>query len=184
MYTKLTIDDIDPKFQKQVYVQDYTPQAKLDGVQLINVKQFIAEEGDFSEVMRFEENGELESVPGFKIAQINRTHLFPNSIKAWHVHFEQCEIWYVPPMYHLLVGLWDLRKDSPTCGKTMRVVLGEGTSKLLFIPNGVAHGSVNTSPNSIELFYFVNRKFEVTNPDEKRIHWDALGEDFWKPERD
>jgi len=178
------MDDIDPGFQKAIFAQDYSPATKIDGVLQIPVKQFVAEEGDFSEIMKFSEEGELQSVPGFKIAQINRTHLFPSSIKAWHVHFEQSEIWYIPPIQHLLVGLWDLRKDSPTCGKTMRIPLGQGVSQLLFIPNGVAHGSRNTSPSSIELFYFVNRQFNKDNPDEKRLHWDALGEKFWIPERD
>ncbi len=179
----LNIEDIDEKFKNKVYQQDYTPQKNIEGVKVVAVKNFLSEEGDFSEICRIA-NGELELFPGFRLEQINRTRLFPNSIKAWHIHFKQDEVWYLPPAYDMLVGLWDLRKDSATCGETMRIVLGGGQSKMLFIPKGVAHGSACFSPKEIELFYFVNEQFNPNDPDEKRIPWDTLGEDFWKPQRD
>ena len=37
---------------------------------------------------------------------------------------------------------------------------------------------------SAELLYFVDQKFDINNPDERRIPWDSLGENFWKPQRD
>lgn len=181
----LTFDDLDDTLKSKVYAQNYSLlKEKIGDVQIIPVKDMIGDEGDFSELMRFNDQGECESVPGFKIAQINRTRLFPQSVKAWHVHLKQDEMWYVPPTFQLFVGLWDLRKNSPTKGKSMRINLGGGISSLLFIPKGVAHGSANFSQDNIELFYFVNQKFNIEDPDEKRLPWNALGEKFWEPERD
>ncbi|MEK7079418.1 MAG: dTDP-4-dehydrorhamnose 3,5-epimerase family protein [Patescibacteria group bacterium] len=180
----LTLDDIDEQIRPQVYNQDYSPASEIDGVQVIKLKHVISDEGDFAEVMRLNDKGELDQIPGFRIAQINRTRLFPNSIKAWHVHFKQDEAWYVPRSYQLFVGLWDLRKKSVTNKKIMRINLGGGNSALLFIPKGVAHGSMNLSSQPVELFYFVNQQFNPQDPDEKRIHWDAAGKEFWTPERD
>ena len=168
----------------KVYAQDYSKKKTIEGVKIAEIKNFISEEGDFSEIIRLDANGETEEFPGFVLQQINRTKLFPKSVKAWHLHMNQDEVWYIPPSFHLFVGLWDVRKKSESSNVTMRIVLGEGRSRLLYIPRGVAHGSANFSSHSIELFYFVNQKFNVQNSDEKRIHWDALGKEFWLPEKD
>jgi hypothetical protein len=29
------------------------------------------------------------------------------------------------------------------------------------------------------MIYFVNQCFDATNPDERRLPWNALGDDFW-----
>lgn len=181
--SNLTKNDLDAKYRDKVYTQSYEPKKVIDGVQFVQMKTFLADEGAFGEVMRFS-NGELESIPGFKIAQINRTRLTTGSIKAWHLHFKQDEIWYVLPSSQLVVGLWDVREKSPTKGQAMRVVLGGGQSTLLFIPKGVAHGSANISGKDVEMFYFVDNQFDASNPDENRIPYDALGKEFWMPERD
>ena len=97
---------------------------------------------------------------------------------------KQDDVFYLPPSDSLLVGLWDLRKSSPTNGVSMKITLGAGQSSLLFIPKGVAHGMINISGKDIDLFYFVNALFDPKNPDERRLSWDSLGEEFWTPSRD
>lgn len=178
-----TIELLDA-LKDKVYAQDYSKKKTIDGVKIVEIKNFISEEGDFSEILRLNASGETEELPGFVLQQINRTKLFPNSVKAWHLHMSQDEVWYIPPSFHLFVGLWDVRKKSESSNVTMRIVLGEGKSQLLYIPRGVAHGCANFSPVSVELMYFMNQKFNIQNPDEKRIHWDTLGTDFWTPQRD
>ncbi len=180
----MDINDIDDEIKSHLYTQDYSSMLQIEGVKIIPIKSSVGDEGDFSEILRLSDEGELEGIPGFKIAQINRTHLFAGSIKAWHVHFSQNEIWYLPPNSQLMVGLWDIRKESSTLNKTMRVNLGGGSSQLLLIPSGVAHGSAVYSNKPVDLFYFVNQKFNINDPDEKRIPWDYLGKEFWSPERD
>lgn len=183
MNKALTIDDIDEARRGEIYVQDYSAKPTIDGVKIIPVKNFIGEDGDFSEIIRLT-NGEIEGIEGMKVAQVNRSKLLPGSIKGWHLHFEQEDIFYLPPSDSLLVGLWDLRKISGTSGVSMKITLGAGVSSLLYIPRGVAHGMVNISGEPIDLFYFVNSQFDAKNPDERRLPWDSLGADFWVPQKD
>jgi dTDP-4-dehydrorhamnose 3,5-epimerase len=142
------------------------------------------EEDYFVELLRLDQKGDLVGFPGFRLAQVNRVKMYPGTIKAWHLHLKQDEIWCVTPHSHLLVGLWDVRSDSPTKGKVMRLVLGEGKTQLLYIPSGVAHGSSIVSSKKVEMLYFVNKTFNIKDPDELRLPWDSLGKDFWMPVRD
>ncbi len=183
MNSKLTLNDIDTNYVKKVYDQKYYKKRKIDGVKIIPVYNIPSEEGDFSEVVRFQK-GEAKLIPGFSIEQINRTRLLPNSIKAWHLHFKQDYIWYVSPFSHLIVGLWDMRKKSKTKGEVMRFVMGSGASQLLYIPHGVAQGCMVVSNEPVDLYIFTNLQFDLKNLDEHRLSWDSLGSDFWKPQRD
>lgn len=184
MSTPLTIDQIDEAYKGKVYTQDYGSKDTIDGVKEVAIRSMVSEDGNFSELLRITPTGTLELFPDFQLAQINRSELQGKSIKAWHLHFKQNEIWYVNPTSQLLVGLLDVRNDSPTNGKTMRIVLGGGKSTLLFIPNGVAHGSINLLPESAVIWYFIDTQFDIHAPDEQRLHWDILGADFWQPVRD
>ncbi len=184
MTKTLTLADIEDNIQPKIYTQNYNFDTHIEGVKIIKLTNHIGEEGDFSEIMKLNSTGEVKEVPGFKLEQINRTKLSPKSVKAWHLHFKQDEIWYIAPPYHVFVGLWDVRKSAKTVGKTMRIGLGGGESRLLYIPRGVAHGSANFSYEPVQLYYFTNEAFDPDNPDEKRINWDALGPEFWQPARD
>lgn len=176
----LTPDDLNSEVKDKVYIQDYSPKAKIDGVKVIPLKNFVGEDGDFSELLRIDPNGEIAELPDFKIAQINRSRLIPGSIKAFHIHLNQEDVWYLPPSDSLFVALWDVRENSATKGVSMRINLGGGTSSLLYIPRGVAHGMKNNSTSDINLFYFVNGQFNLENPDERRLPWDSLGAEFWE----
>lgn len=179
----MDIKDIDVKLHSEITTETYDEGSLIEGVKIVDVPSYVAEVGDFSELVRIDDKGEFERFPGFKLAQINRTKLIYGSIKAWHLHFKQDEIWYVPPSQNLLAGLWDVREKSKTKGETMRVILGGGNSRLLYIPRGIAHGSAAFINEPINLYYFVNNKFDIKNPDEQRIRWDYLGRDFWLPEK-
>jgi dTDP-4-dehydrorhamnose 3,5-epimerase len=180
---QLTPEDIDEKVRSHVYTQDYTPKKEISGVKIIPLKNHVGEDGDFCELLHLD-TGEVAEVPGFTLVQINRSRLFPKSVKAWHLHLNQDEIWYILPSQHLFVGLWDVRKGSATTGVSMRIPLGGGQSTLLYIPRGVAHGAMNLIGGPTELFYFINQRFNPQAPDERRLPWDSLGADFWQPVRD
>lgn len=183
MNSKLTLNDIDTNYVKKVYEQKYRKKRNIDGIKIIPIVNIPSEEGDFSELIRFQ-NGAVKQIPGFSVSQINRTRLLPNSIKAWHLHFKQDYIWYLSPYSHLLVGLWDLRKKSKTKGMTMRFIMGSGRSQLLYIPHGVAQGCMVLNNEPVDLYIFTNLPFDLKNLDEHRLPWDSLGTEFWKPQRD
>ena len=177
----LTEENIIQELKDKISVQDYSAKEMIDGVRIKNLNLFVEEDGDFMEVLRLSEDGEVEDFPGFKIAQINKTKVNPGSVKAWHLHFKQDELWYLVPDGQIIAGLWDVRKDSKTSGKTQKVILGGGIPKLLYIPKGVAHGYMNLTPKTNHLIYFLTSKFDKTNPDERRLPWNAAGEEFWTP---
>ncbi len=162
-----------------IYKQDYSPKPTIDNVQILQIRNFVGENGDFSELLRLTDAGESELIAGFHIRQINRSKQYTKAVKAWHLHYKQDEIWYVPPDEHLLLGLWDVRDDSKTKGVLQKIPLGGGNSIAVYIPRGVAHGAVNFSGKKANVYYFVNNQFDQASPDEHRLPWDAAGKEFW-----
>lgn len=179
----LTLLDIDEKIRSEVKTQEYSEKCDIEDVLIIPLKNHSGETGDFGEILRFDENCKCDQIKNFKIAQINRSKILPDTIKAWHLHLGQDEAWYVAPSNHLIVGLWDVRKNSKTKGQQRKVVLGGNNSVILFIPKGVAHGCTNITKKPVDLYYFTSQVFNKENPDEKRIPWNAVGEHFWEPEK-
>ena len=104
----------------------------------------------------------------------------PGVIKAFHLHYGQEDVWFIPPSSRMLVILHDARQGMETEGVTMRLVLGAGKAKALRIPRGVAHGVRNIDHNSGFIFYLVSQQFNKDNPDEHRLPWDFLGGDIWE----
>lgn len=168
----------------KTYIQDYSPKPSIAGIKIIQIKNFVGENGDFSELIRLNDRGESEAIPGFTIRQINRSKQYNKAVKAWHLHYQQDEVWYVPPDEQLLLGLWDVRKESPTHDVKQKIPLGGGNSIGVYIPRGVAHGAVNFSGKKANVFYFVNNQFNPTDPDEHRLRWDAAGAQFWAPPKE
>jgi dTDP-4-dehydrorhamnose 3,5-epimerase len=180
---KLTLEEIHSKFRIKIFTQAYGKKELIDGLQISEIKRFSGEDGTFEELCRINDEGCLEAFPDFKVKQMSRSKLLPGAIKAWHIHFNQEDVWYAAPEDHMLLGLWDLRQNSKTKDKKMHIVLGGGKSQLIYIPRGVAHGVANISQKEGVVIYYVNQHFNAKNPDERRLPWDACGEDFWIPER-
>lgn len=176
----LTDESIDKTVRDTVFEQDYAPKVKIEGIKIVTIKNFVGENGDFSELMRLNDDGESEQIPGFRIRQINRSKQYDQAVKAWHLHYKQDEVWYVPPDEHLLLGLWDIREDSPTKGVLQKIPMGGGNSFGVYIPRGVAHGAINFSGRKANVYYFVNNQFNPDDPDEHRLPWDAAGKEFWE----
>jgi dTDP-4-dehydrorhamnose 3,5-epimerase len=183
MQEPLSQKDIDSKYQKKVFIQDYSKKPLIDGVHIVEIKNMTGEDGDFEEVMRFDESGISQSFPGFQIKQVNRSTLLPGAIKAWHLHYNQDDIWHIMPDSRLVVGLLDTRKDSPTKHITMRLTAGAGKSHLIYIPRGVAHAVANLTMKKGEMLYIVNSHFDIESPDEYRLPWNDAGDDFFEMAR-
>ena len=98
----LTIDDISVAVKQSVSVQNYQEKKMIDGVKIIEVKRYAGEDGTFEDLMRINAQGFLELFPEFQIRQINRSKLLPEAIKAWHLHFKQEDIWYIPSDNHMI----------------------------------------------------------------------------------
>ena len=176
----LTIEDIDQKFRKNIKKQKYQPPKTIKGIQLLDLKHHTAEDGYFLQLVRFDKKNNIKNLPEFVIKQISYSITNPGGIKAWHLHYKQEDVWVVPPDNRVLVGLYDLRKNSPTKGESMKIILGDFQGKLLFIPRGVAHGYANLLTKPSAIIYLTNNDFNPNDPDEQSLPWDLLGKDFWE----
>jgi len=172
-------EDISKKYREKISTQSYAKRDLIEGVKILELKRFLGEDGSFLEMARFSE-GKIEGLEEFEVAQVSYSEVLPGAIKAWHLHFSQEDVWFVPPNARLLVGLWDVREKSPTTDQKMRLIMGDGKAQLVYIPRGVAHGAANLWDKAAEIIYFVNNQFDPQNPDEQRLAWDAAGKNFWE----
>lgn len=180
MLKPLTSDALGRDYNKDLTVQDYGKKPTIEGVQLINLNLFADDGGALAEIVRLDDQGNLKMLPHFKVKQINYSQMLPGAIKAFHLHYNQEDVWFITPSDRLLIGLFDARKDSPTYNKTMRFVMGAGKAQILYIPRGVPHGLANLWQQPANMIYLVNQCFDLNSPDEHRLPWDILGEDFWQ----
>ncbi|MGI8968169.1 MAG: dTDP-4-dehydrorhamnose 3,5-epimerase family protein [Chloroflexota bacterium] len=165
-------------YQPHLHTQQYAPRAAIEGVRFLDLCVFHDEGGDFCELARLS-GVQLDALPDYQPVQISYSRMEPGTIKAWHLHREQDDLWFVPPLDRVLVGLLDTRPNSATYRQSMRFALGTGEGRLLFIPRGVAHGVANLGTAPASIIYFVNRAFNAERPDEHRLPWDHLGAEFW-----
>ena len=177
-------NDIIDELRAKIKMQDYTKKAQIDGVRFTDVAEFPDDSGTFAELARLDDYGGLLAMPDFKVKPINRSDMEQNSVKAFHLHYNQDDIWFVPSSGRLLVILVDTRKGSASQGVMMRFVLGAGKARLLFIPRGVAHGVANMTTEKQTLIYFVNQTFNAGSPDEHRLPWGVFGKEFWELQRE
>lgn len=173
---------IDKRYQERLSTQRYESAPKIDGVAFVDLRRVVEDGGEFMELGRLTEAAEHSGLKGFQVRQVNYSSLQPGTVKAWHVHKTQEDLWFVPPQFRLLVGLLDCRDGSPTSGQHMRFVMGDGRAQLLHIPRGVAHGVANPWPFVASMVYLVNQQFSVDEADEHRLPWDLLGKEFWHAE--
>jgi dTDP-4-dehydrorhamnose 3,5-epimerase len=167
------------EFRAVASTQHYGGADRIEGVELRDLPLFSDEGGDFCEIARFAADGTAHDLPDFHLAQSSYSLMEPGAIKAWHLHRNQDDLWFVPHRPRLLVGLLDVREESSTYRASMRLAVGVGRPRLLYIPRGVAHGVANLGAEPAAVFYFVNQPFDAANPDEHRLPWDVLGKDFW-----
>ena len=180
MLERLTLNDLGPDFKSVLTTQEYTRKTPIEGVRLIDLRLMVDDGGSFAELVRFDDNGNLLAIPEFKVRQSSYSQVLPGAIKAFHLHYNQEDVWFVPPTDRLLIGLIDARASSPTYKASMRFMMGGGKAQLLYSPRGVGHGGANLGTEPATILYYVNQHFDPGDPDERRLPWDLLGREFWQ----
>ena len=170
--------------KRAFHVQSYEPATPIEGVTLAPLTRHTDDGGSLTELVRLTD-GHATGLEGFTVRQVNFSELAPGAIKAFHLHVRQTDVWYVPPGDRMLIVLLDVRQGSKSEGARMRFVLGDGASRLLRIPPGVAHGvrNVGTQPGRIVYFTDVHFSAEPSSCDEGRLPWDFAGADVWEVTR-
>ncbi len=177
----LTPKDLVDEAARDLVRQSYAAAPPIAGVSLAELPVFRSSDGLLAELVRLDAAGQVAGLAGFRPVQWNWSLVESGAVKAWHVHLGQDDLWIVPPDATLLVGLVDLRRDSPTASQRQRLTLGAGRCQRLLIPRGVAHGVANLTPRPQPMLYAVNRLFSADpdQTDEWRLPWDRFGADFW-----
>ena len=173
------IPEVTAAFRNQDYGQT------IDGVKSARLARFADDGGSLTELGRFAE-GVHQVFTEFKLAQINYSTIEPGVIKAFHVHPHQRDVWFVPPEDRVLLVLVDVRADSPTARKALKVMLGAGSSMLVSIPKGVAHGLKNLGDKAARIIYMTDVPFtpDPATTEEGRLPWDMIGPEIWEPAKD
>lgn len=105
-----------------------------------------------------------------RFGQSTYTVAYSGTIKAFHYHKRQDDLWFVA-FGKAKVVLHDLRDDSPTKGETQVIYAGVDDYKLILIPIGVAHGYKVVSDEPVGLFYHTTESYNKDNPDEERLDY-------------
>lgn len=172
--------DFTPDAKQAFHLQSYAPAVTIEGVRILELKRHADDGGSMTELARLVD-GHPEALADFTVRQVNYSEMAPGALKAFHLHQRQTDVWYVPPSDRLLIVLLDVRKRSRTEGTRMRVMLGNGSSRLLVIPPGVAHGARNLGTEMGRIIYLTDVHFsaEPSACDEGRLPWDFAGADIW-----
>jgi dTDP-4-dehydrorhamnose 3,5-epimerase len=144
----------------------------IQGVELKALITHADERGFFREVIRVS-----DPFFGEGFGQWSHSQMFPGVAKAWHIHPNQIDWWYVP-LGTLKVALVDRREGSPTEGELMELFLGENApAAVLKIPPGVAHGC-KAIGGVAHLFYVTSGTYD--RKEEGRIPHDdpSIGYDW------
>jgi dTDP-4-dehydrorhamnose 3,5-epimerase len=137
----------------------------IQGTWLVPLTRHADERGFVAEMFR------RSWVPGMgEMLQANLSRSQPNVLRGLHFHRRQADYWTVLSGT-ARVGLFDLRKGSPSEGKKAEVELSADALRCLYIPKGVAHGFY--TPDGILLQYLVDRYY--TGDDEFGVAWDDPG---------
>jgi dTDP-4-dehydrorhamnose 3,5-epimerase len=179
----MTPDDIAAEFRSAP--KSYGRAEPIPGVKTFRLSRHTDDRGYFLEIFRARGEGASAALATFfegaAPAQLNFSTVdAAGHIKGLHYHLAQEDIWFFPPPSRAKVVLLDIRKDSPTVGRTQVVVAGDGADQLVRIPAGVAHGYRPLS-NPCSLLYMVTKAFDPAAPDEYRIAWDHPSiRDLWE----
>lgn len=166
-------------------VQEYGHEP-IEGVRVVPLRRFNDDGGSMTELARLAGDAGVQGIDGFRAAQVNHSTVAPGVIKAFHVHKAQTDLWFVPPEDRVLLVLVDIRDGSSSARRAMKMLLGGGSSALVRIPPGVAHGCRNVGDRTATIVYFTDRHFsaEASSTDEGRLPWDLVGAEIWEPAKD
>ena len=113
--------------------------------------------------------------------QTTFTVKYPGTIKAFHWHRNQDDVWFVASG-KALIALYDRRENSPTFGQTEVLTAGTNDYKAIVIPAGVVHGFKVLGNEPVLLFYHTTTAYDTKTPDEERLSYDdpTIGFDWSK----
>jgi len=105
----------------------------IEGIQIIPLKTIIDDRGMVRHMLKCTESHFSQ------FGEIYFSVIFPNAIKAWHLH-KKMEINYAVISGNIKLVLYDSRKNSPTYGETQEIYMGEDNYVLVKVPPLIVNG--------------------------------------------
>ncbi|MEX0644951.1 MAG: dTDP-4-dehydrorhamnose 3,5-epimerase family protein [Parvularculaceae bacterium] len=133
----------------------------LEGVVITSFRSHRDHRGAFTEVFRAAWPTEIAPV------QWNVVTSRANVLRGFHVHITHRD-YLMAISGELMLGLKDIRRDSPTRGCTEIIVLSPENPAAVTIPTGVAHGFYYSKPSTH--LYSVSHYWNID--DELGCRWD------------
>lgn len=137
-------------------------EGRIAGVSIVDLKVFGDDRGRSAELFRTEWFPERD----WGQVQCNRSHSQAGALRALHFHHRQADYWHCLSGT-MRIGLYDLRRQSPTHGLNDVLTLSGDDFSSLFIPPGVAHGYYAVT--DVAMLYVVDRFY--TGTDEFGVAW-------------
>ena len=123
---------------QQMPAPDRFIEAAIPDIIVRDLRKFTDGRGWLTELFRRDELA-TEFFPA--MAYISST--VPGVTRGPHEHVDQADIFYFLGPSDFSLRMWDNRKDSPTYGNRMTLVVGESDPKSVLIPRGVVHAYKN-----------------------------------------
>jgi len=141
---------------------------KIPDVKLIIAKHYVDERGYFLE--SYKESEFFRNGINVKFVQDNFSHSVKGALRGLHYQKNpKAQAKLVTALKGEIFDVAvDIRKNSPTFGQWVGEILSEKNHKLLYIPEGFAHGFCVLSEEA-DVLYKVNQ--EYSPEDERGIVW-------------
>jgi dTDP-4-dehydrorhamnose 3,5-epimerase len=147
---------------------------QIQGVFIKPLQVWPDDRGHFIEIFRDHE----EVARDFRVLQTSVTMTRPTTIKAFHYHLEQDDI-FVPMVGEIRIALVDFRVGSPTFGFANSIFCGERYPKAVRIPKGLAHGYEVLGEREMTMVYYTNQHYNPKDEFRSRHDDPEIGWTWW-----
>ena len=126
----------------------------IDGVVLKSTVGYEDHRGHLIELFRRDEMS-ADVFP--QMAYVSET--LPGAVRGPHEHLEQSDLFAFVGPGDLTLFFWDDRPDSPTRGNRQKLVAGQSSPQLVFVPPRVVHAYKNEGEVPAWVLNFPNRLY-------------------------
>ena len=154
-------------------------ETKFDGVKIITNGVYHDYRGSFQTT--YIESEFKDKVGDYNFIQDNESISHKGTIRGLHYQkgeFAQAKLVRVI-MGSVIDVIVDIRKDSPTFGEYLSIILSDDNQKQLMIPRGFAHGFISLQDNTI-FSYKIDNEYNplaergiIYNDPTLNINWDS-----------
>lgn len=132
----------------------------IDGVKVVDVKNVVLKSGLLTELFR------EEWVEDFPVRHVVLASMLPGATTNWHCHKKQGDIIF-PVAGQIRIGLYDSRKNSPTCHMGCTLNFNLHRPRYIIVPPGVWHALRNTNTADAASYVVINDVvYDYETPDD------------------